>query len=98
MLAIYRVHGESMYPKLSGGDYIIATRFFFRLKKNDIVVAIHPAYGMLIKRILKIDDNGYWLAGDNPQSVSTEKMGPVTRNQIIGKQLFSIRRKSTATH
>ncbi len=92
MLKIYRVHGQSMYPRLSGGDYVIATRFFFRLKKNDIIVAEHPVYGRLIKRVVQIDDNGYWLAGDNPQSVSTEKMGPVKKKQILGKFLFAVRK------
>ncbi|PIE68654.1 MAG: peptidase S24 [Deltaproteobacteria bacterium] len=93
MIKLCRVCGDSMLPELSGGDYVIATRFFFSLQPHDIIVADHPVYGLLIKRILKVETNGYRLVGDNPSSLSTETMGIIPRHRIIGKVILCIRRK-----
>ena len=62
------------------------------LKVGDIVAVRHIYYGNIIKRICQIDYNdkcmmtGLYLLGDNPsQSVSTEQMGWVDIEQVIGK-------------
>ncbi|WP_230661729.1 S26 family signal peptidase [Psychrobacter sp. I-STPA10] len=65
------------------------------LKVGDIVAVRHSQYGDIIKRICQIeyDDKrsitGLYLVGDNPShSVSTEQMGLVEVEQVIGKVVW----------
>jgi signal peptidase I len=58
------VNGTSMIPTLRDGQEIIV------LKTNnfnigDVVVAIHPSYGLIVKRISKIEFNQIYLTSDN---------------------------------
>ena len=90
---INRVTGNSMSPVLLPNSYVILHNFGNkkRLKKGQVIKVEHPSYGAIIKRIAYRDKNGlYWLAGDNPNSVSTCEMGPVSAKQIKGILIFKI--------
>ncbi len=51
----------------------------------------HIRYGYIIKTIVKIDNEGrYWLEGENDSSLTTEQMGPILREQIIARVIFTI--------
>lgn len=81
-----------MLPTLSEGDFVLISRYFRSLNVGELVVCQHPTYKRLIKRIEAIDlDGKYLLRGDNPQSVSPEKMGWIERSQILGKVLMQIK-------
>ena len=65
------------------------------LKVGDIVAVRHVYYGDIIKRICQIDYDdkrtitGLYLVGDNPShSVSTEQMGRIDIEQVIGKMVW----------
>ena len=65
------------------------------LKVGDIVAVHHSQYGDIIKRICQIDYDdkhrmrGLYLVGDTPsQSVSTEQMGRIDIEQVIGKMVW----------
>lgn len=66
-------------------------------KVGDIVAVHHQQYGDIIKRICQIDYDdkrtitGLYLVGDNPsQSVSTEQMGRIDIEQVIGKVVWRV--------
>ena len=67
------------------------------LSVGDIVAVRHSQYGDIIKRICQIDYDdkrmmtGLYLVGDNPsQSVSTEQMGRIDIEQVIGKVVWRV--------
>jgi signal peptidase I len=58
------VNGTSMVPTLKNGQQIIVLKTD-NLKVGDIVVAIHPTYGLIVKRLSKIEVNQVYLTSDN---------------------------------
>ncbi len=58
------VSGTSMVPTLQDGQDIIVLKTK-DLKVEDIVVAFHPDYGMIVKRLKKIEGNRVYLMSDN---------------------------------
>lgn len=95
MLRFYKVVGVSMTPTLYPGDYVLClTQPLFRLKKNQVVVVNHPKYQKIIKRIRQACDNrGYSLTGDNSQSTSSQELGFVTQESVVGLVLLKIANK-----
>ncbi len=68
---LYRVHGESMKPRLKPGDRVIGWRWRLKPKPKQILVVKNKNDRLIIKRLKKIDPNGLWLEGDN-QTASTD--------------------------
>ena len=58
------VHGTSMVPTLQDGQEIIVLKTN-NLKAGDIVVAEHPTYGLIVKRLSIIDGTQVYLTSDN---------------------------------
>jgi signal peptidase I len=58
------VNGTSMVPTLKDGQEIIVLKTD-NLKVGDIVVAIHPTYGLIVKRLSKMEVNQVYLTSDN---------------------------------
>lgn len=71
------VKGTSMIPTLQNGQSIIIlkTRNF---KVGDIVVARHPTYGLIVKRVSKISDSQVYLMSDN-REVTIDSNGIVSK-------------------
>lgn len=82
-----------MTPTCKPGDFIVILRHFFRININDVVVIQHEHLGMLIKRVASVDSQGVMLKGDDARSISSDKIGKVARQHIMGKLLFRIAKK-----
>jgi hypothetical protein len=90
-----------MTPTLYQGDYVLClTWSLFRFRHSQVVVVNHPKYQTIIKRIKCIqqisDNRSYWLVGDNPQSTSSQELGFVTQENIVGLVLLKIANKHKA--
>lgn len=85
-----------MAPRINAGDYLLVRRLFFRIRENSIVVVRHSEYGVLVKRVQRITKDGCLLTGENPRSVSAEKMGIVSKAQILGKAVCCFRQTGRA--
>jgi hypothetical protein len=69
-----QVSGTSMVPTLQDGQSIIVLKTK-DYKVGDIVVATHPTYGMIVKRLSKIEGNKVYLTSDNKNvEVSTVQL------------------------
>ncbi|HET7630385.1 MAG TPA: S26 family signal peptidase [Candidatus Saccharimonadales bacterium] len=80
---IRRVVGDSMIPALKAGDIIISLPL--KVGAGDIVVA-RQNNREVIKRVAKIDENGYFLVGDNmTKSTDSRKHGSVKKGDILGR-------------
>jgi signal peptidase I len=96
---INRVTGMSMHPRLPDGSFILlrsvnssALRPTCQFRVGDVVKFRHLRYGMIIKTIAAIDDEGrYWLRGEHPSSVSMNQIGPVLAEQILARVIFSLK-------
>ena len=63
-IVLLRVEGTSMAPTLNDNSWVLV-RWGKKPKLNDVVVAKSPiGSSLIIKRLLKIEDDGYWLQGD----------------------------------
>ncbi|MDI9617476.1 S24 family peptidase [Methanothermobacter sp.] len=58
------VSGDSMYPTLRDGQELIVLKTD-DYKVGDIVIAKHPEYGLIVKRVGKIEPTRVYLMSDN---------------------------------
>ncbi len=81
---IARVEGNSMVPTLVDGDYVLARRKIASL--GDVVLIRHSSLGLIVKRISNFIDETqrYMVAGDNSLSTSSEVLGPVIADSVMG--------------
>ena len=61
---VAKVKGTSMVPTLKDGQSILVLKTN-NLTVGDIVVAIHPTYGLIVKRLSIIEGNQVYLTSDN---------------------------------
>lgn len=86
-----------MSPLYNDGDYVITSSIpliFDRISENSIIVFNSPVLGILIKKVSSSDDKGiFYVKGINPAGISSEKIGPVKKDEIIGAVLLHIKRR-----
>ena len=84
-----------MSPALCSGDFVMTTRWFYKPKVGRLVVVKHARYQTIVKRIVALRDDGYFLlSGENDSSTSTDQIGWVFKGDILGMVLLSIRQPS----
>jgi len=87
-----------MSPLFRDGDYFVCCRWpYAYLKISDQILVKHPEYGFILKNIQQKSDLGLRLEGSNPQSLSSEKMGLISRQQVIAKVIWHIKKPATYT-
>jgi len=82
----YRVAGNSMAPTLVDGQHVLV-RKGLAVQPGNIVVVRHPFRTdvRLVKRVLKVHDDGLHLVGDNPtESTDSGALGRVPWVNLIG--------------
>ena len=97
LLKLFRVSGDSMSPAFKSQDYILILTRLFRLKINDNVVVHHPELGIIVKKVINICEQGIRLQGNNPQSTSSQQMGWLKREHIIGKVVMRIPKSASSS-
>jgi len=97
-LARFRVEERSMSPDLEPGDYVIVNRWAYRAREpsvGDQVVLRDPEREgrYLCKRIHAVEGpDRYVVRGDDEAaSRDSRRFGPVSRDRIVGKVLWTIR-------
>ncbi|MDI6644525.1 MAG: S24 family peptidase [Methanobacteriaceae archaeon] len=77
------VNGDSMVPTLVDGQQIIVLKTD-DYKVGDIVVAVHPEYDLIVKRLSKIEGDRVYLTSDN-KNVETTTIYHATYYEVITK-------------
>ena len=93
IFGIFRVSGHSMLPAFKPNEGVLASSlpFLFAKPKVRDVVLFRYNDKMLIKRIVRIENERYYIKGDNKSD--SMKMEPISRNKILGKVLLTISAK-----
>ena len=85
-----------MSPHIQPGSYLIFHHLIHSslLKKGKIIKVKHPLYGLIVKRIIDVDQQGYhWLEGLNKNNISYLEMGAIDFKMIIGIIVYIIKKK-----
>lgn len=75
------VSGNSMYPTLKDGQYVMALKTM-SFEVGDIVIARHSNYGLIIKRVVAMENGRAYLKSDN-RDVEVINKERVLSNGII---------------
>ena len=85
---IWKVKGQSMAPKIPENSYILGHRWlrFLPISKGQQLVMQHKVHGLIVKTVAVVDHNGLiWSKGENKKSLSIEQIGPVGKEQVVGR-------------
>lgn len=97
MLRFLKVSGDSLSPVIREGDFVLISKipfFLTTLRVGDVIVLDHPVYGVLIKRIDRVLEQGaaFFVIGAGEFSVDSRRFGPVRRELVVGKVIAHIRK------
>lgn len=96
MFKLLKLTGDSLYPDFEHGDFVLVSRIPFYFSPpacGDVIAFRQPGYGMLIKRIQAVQENGgIEVVGNHPESVDSRVFGSVRRGDVVGKVIWHIRR------
>lgn len=93
--ARYILVGHSMEPTFFAKDTLLVSEivyFFIKPKRGDIIALLDTATKkILIKRITDIQDNKFYVVGDNKRdSIDSRQIGWIERKQIVGKVIYKV--------
>ncbi|MBV1907987.1 MAG: S24/S26 family peptidase [Kangiellaceae bacterium] len=78
-----------MSPTLASRDFVLSLRFpWSNFNPGEIVLVQHPEYHLIVKRVSFVDEHQIQLQGDNTASVSSELMGWIDLDNIVGKIIW----------
>jgi nickel-type superoxide dismutase maturation protease len=96
MLRLLKVTGNSLSPEYQEGDFVVATTvpFLFRSpRQGEVVILRHPAYGTLIKRLVRISADEFEVGSDQPGGVDSRSFGALPIRMLTGRVIAHIRGK-----
>ncbi len=83
-----------MSPSIPRSSFVVI-KSTEMLKIQNFFVFNHSHYGKLIKKLVRIDSkNMLWFEGEFKQSISVNDIGPIKKDQVIGKVILSVSKKS----
>lgn len=96
MLKLLKVSGQSLQPLCEDGDYVLAVhpRLAGAIRPGDIVVFRHSVYGTMIKQVERVlpESDEIYVVGTHDRSVDSRQFGAVSRQAVIGKVIWHIKR------
>lgn len=90
MLKLFRIEGSSLFPILRENDLVLCIKIFSftNIKLNNLVLFNHEKEGMMIKRVHKINNNSYFLIGENAFSIDSRNFGEVKKSNLLYKVIY----------
>lgn len=87
MFKLLKVEGDSMYPLLKQGDKLLCMKPL-SISEDDVVVFSHNKEGLMIKKVTRIDENGYFVKGSSPYSIDSSTFGYLRKEDILYKMVY----------
>jgi phage repressor protein C with HTH and peptisase S24 domain len=96
MFKILKVRGHSLQPDVRPGDFVVVacTPLLRRsLRPGDLVVFQRKPYGVMIKRVHRVDnDQGVlFVLGTDEDSLDSRSFGALRYRDLIGKVIWHVR-------
>ncbi|MEZ4180353.1 MAG: S24/S26 family peptidase [Candidatus Doudnabacteria bacterium] len=85
-LKIFRINGHSMEPALKAGSFVLARTKINKILLGDIIVFGYKEDKVMIKRIVKIENDLIFVEGDNKSD--SLQIPPIKKSQITGKVIW----------
>jgi nickel-type superoxide dismutase maturation protease len=97
MLKFVKISNNSLLPEYQEGDYVLIVKiplFLESVRRGDVVVFRHPLYGMMIKKVSRVAEDGkeIYVVGTHENSVDSRQFGAVRNDALIGKVIWHIAR------
>ena len=91
MLKLFRVEGFSLYPFLKEDEVVLCFKLysFSKINLNDTVIFKYENNGSMIKRVKKINPNGYFVQGENADSIDSRNFGELEKKDLLYKAIFN---------
>lgn len=82
-----------MSPYLTDGSYVIViSPWNFLLSRRPILCFRHKHYGKIVKRLKSFKNDCFFFDSDSPEGISSDQIGPVAKQEIIGRVLVLMRK------
>ncbi len=97
MFKIIRIAGNSLYPKIKPGDYVIIYKppwLFNSISRGDVIVFNQRILGRMIKIVdSKNTEKGELsVSGLHSDSINSNSFGVINKEDLIGKVIWHITR------
>ena len=97
MLKLLKVSENSLSPVYQEGDYVVVSivpLLFGAPKRGDVIVFRHAVYGTMIKMVEAVAPGGeeFSVVGTRTDSVDSRRFGPISRQDVIGKVIWHIKK------
>jgi len=97
MLRLIKVSGDSLHPGYRSGDFVVISKIpvlFNWLRAGDVVVFNRQPYGLLVKRIERVEAGGerIYVLGTQLHSVDSREFGWIDRKDVLGKVIVHAKR------
>ena len=82
-----RVVGPSMAPALLNDEWWVVRRTA-AVEPGDVALLVHPRRPdlLIVKRLVRREDGGWWVEGDNPDaSEDSRRFGVVPAANVVGR-------------
>jgi len=91
MFKLFRIEGYSLFPFLKEGEVVLCLKLysFSKIELNDTVIFQNKDNGTMIKRVKEINQNGYFVQGENPESIDSRNFGELERKELLYKAIFN---------
>jgi phage repressor protein C with HTH and peptisase S24 domain len=89
MIKLFKIQGDSLYPFLKNGQRVLCVKIFnfLKLNINDFVVFEKQGYGLMVKQIISIESDGFFVKGTDSHSIDSRDFGLLSKNEIKYKVL-----------
>ena len=98
MIRLLKIQGHSLHPDFREGEFVLAAGVpfpFGKIRAGDVIIFRQPGYGKLIKRVIRVLDDGHAfdVRGTQVESTDSRDFGPVPLENVSGKVVWHIRRE-----
>lgn len=90
MLKLFKITGNSLFPFYKDAERVLCFKIFSfsSIKINDVVIFKHKTYGLMIKKVTKIENKRYFVKGTDPFSIDSRDFGFIGIDELEYKVLF----------
>ena len=90
MFNFFKVKGCSLYPLLKEGKILFCIKIFSftKIKVDNLILFKDEVEGLMVKRVTKINENGYFVKGENPFSRDSRDFGELKKEKLLYKVIY----------